>query len=304
MSIEKRKKELNKRDRLLFSQKVACPFFLPLIYSGNNCYYRKNRIKWSKIFFEKLFMKKIKNRWITVPLCALSIMLFPALAKADFLIKSVRNTEEITLLGMAQPAKTEQGQTWIAKNKFRLDMGEHSKIIRPDLNKIYIIDHFQNTYSDIDIPVDLGKLFPPEAQQMLQMTQVTASVSDSGEAKKIKTWKCNKFLVEVIISIMGINGALNIEMWTSKDLKIDLDTYSRFYMEALLLNPLFKGVSKEFQKLEGYPVLTRFSMMMMGGEMKYLEEVTSIEKKSAPEGTYDLPQGYVKTTYNPLPWLK
>ena len=44
--------------------------------------------------------------------------------------------------------------------------------------------------------------------------------------------------------------------------------------------------------------------LMMGGEIQYREEVTSVEKKSAPAGTYDLPQGYVKTTYNPLPWLK
>ena len=207
-------------------------------------------------------------------------------------------------MGMTQPAKTEMGQTWIAKNKFRINMGEHSKIIRPDLKKIYIIDHSQNTYSEIDLPVDLEKLLPPEAQQILQMTQVTASVTDSGEAQKIKTWNCKKFMVEVIISVMGMNGALNIEMWTSKDLRMNLDVYSRFYMDTLLLNPLFKGVSEEFQKLEGYPVLTRFSMTMMGGEIQYLEEVTSVEKKSAPAGTYDLPQGYVKTTYNPLPWLK
>jgi len=249
-------------------------------------------------------MRKKINPRITVALFVLSIMLFPALAKTDFLIKSVRNTEEVTIMGMTQPAITEQGQTWIAKNKFRLDMGEHSKIIRPDLKKIYIIDHSQNTYSEIDIPVDLEKLLPPEAQQILQMTQVTANISDSGEAQKIKTWNCKKFLVEVIISVMGMNGALNIEMWTSKDLRINLDMYSRFYMETLLLNPLFKGVSEEFQKLEGYPVLTRFSMTMMGGEIKYQEEVTSVEKKSAPAGTYDLPQGYVKTAYNPLPWLK
>ena len=249
-------------------------------------------------------MRKKINPRITVALFVLSIMLFPALAKTDFLIKSVRNTEEVTIMGMTQPAITEQGQTWIAKNKFRLDMGEHSKIIRPDLKKIYIIDHSQNTYSEIDIPVDLEKLLPPEAQQILQMTQVTANISDSGEAQKIKTWNCKKFLVEVIVSVMGMNGALNIEMWTSKDLRINLDMYSRFYMETLLLNPLFKGVSEEFQKLEGYPVLTRFSMTMMGGEIKYQEEVTSVEKKSAPAGTYDLPQGYVKTAYNPLPWLK
>jgi len=47
-------------------------------------------------------MRKKINPWILIPLFALSIMLFPALAKADFFIKSVRNTEEVTIMGMAQ----------------------------------------------------------------------------------------------------------------------------------------------------------------------------------------------------------
>ena len=63
---------------------------------------------------------------------------------------------------------------------------------------------------------------------------------------------------------------------------------------------MFKGFTEEFKKMEGYPVLTLVSMKMMGTETKSKEEVISVEKKDAPAGTYDLPEGYTKATYNPF----
>jgi hypothetical protein len=43
------------------------------------------------------------------------------------------------------------------------------------------------------------------------------------------------------------------------------------------------------------------TMNMMGSEMKSREEVISVEKMDAPEGTYDIPEGYTQSeTYNPF----
>jgi len=66
------------------------------------------------------------------------------------------------------------------------------------------------------------------------------------------------------------------------------------------MNPMLKGLIEEFKKIEGYPVLTKVSMNIMGSETKSQEQVLSVEKKDAPAGTYDLPQGYTKTAYNPF----
>ncbi|MFQ6039076.1 MAG: DUF4412 domain-containing protein, partial [Candidatus Aminicenantales bacterium] len=93
---------------------------------------------------------------------------------------------------------------------------------------------------------------------------------------------------------------ITLVLWTSKDLGIDADMYKKFYTETLSLNPMFKGFVEEFTKMEGYPVRTEFTMSMMGAEQKYWEEVVSVEKSQPPEGTYDLPEGYTKTAYNPF----
>jgi hypothetical protein len=91
---------------------------------------------------------------IIASLFAFYLLLSPNLAEADIIIKKSKFTES-TAMGQPQPAKYEEGITWIAKNKMREDMAESSIIIRLDLNKIYTIDHSAKTYSEIDLPVEL-----------------------------------------------------------------------------------------------------------------------------------------------------
>jgi len=79
-----------------------------------------------------------------------------------------------------------------------------------------------------------------------------------------------------------------------------LNEFRELYTKMLAANPMFKEFIQDFEKIEGYPVLTEFSMDMMGTAQKYTEEVVSVEKTSAPAGTYELPEGYTKTTYNPF----
>jgi hypothetical protein len=243
-------------------------------------------------------MKKIFG--IVISLFALALFLSPTLAKADIFITKTKHTDEVVMMGQVQPAKDEQGISWMANDKMREDMGDISTIARLDLNKIYYINTKDKTYSEIDLPVDFEKILPAEATQYLQMMQVSATVTDTGETQKIKEWNCKKYLAEISISMMGMTMPMTMEIWTSKDLGIDLDIYKKFRSETILLNPMFKGLTEEFQKTEGYPVLTKMSMTMMGAETKSQEQVLSVEKKDAPLGTYDLPQGYTKTAFNPF----
>lgn len=245
-------------------------------------------------------MTKKKTLLIVASLFAFVLLLSPILAKGDVLVKKTTHTDEVTMMGQTKPAKDEQGVIWMTKDKMREDTGLNSTIIRLDLNRIFMIDNSAKTYSEIELPVDLEKALPPEAKQMLQMMQVTATVTDTGETQQIRGWNCKKYLAEITFSMMGMNIPTKMEMWTTKDVDIDLDLYKKFSNETLLLNMIPKESTAEFQKMEGFPVLTKTSQTMMGTETKSQEEVISVEKKDAPAGTYDLPQGLTKVPYNPF----
>ncbi len=231
-----------------------------------------------------------------------SLLLSPTQAKADFLIKKKRHTDEVKIMGQTQPAKDEEGATWLGRDKMREDEGQSkSTIVRFDLKKILVLEHDKKQYAEIDLPVDFEKVLPPQAKQMMQMMNVTAKVTETEETQTLNEWGCKKYLVEIGISMMGMEMPMKMEMWVTKDLGIDLDQYEQFYSEMLSLQPMFKDFTEEFKKIDGYPVKTQMTMSMMGTETNSLEEVISVEEMDAPAGTYDIPEGYTKTeTYNPF----
>jgi hypothetical protein len=245
-------------------------------------------------------MKKSPILVILTLLFVFSLFFTPSHAQADQVIKAKRHSDAFSMMGQSQPAKDEEVTTWLTKNKMRRDEGDTTTIVRYDLNKIYWIDNAKKTYSELDLPLDMETMLPPQAKQMLDQMEVTSSVTDTGETKTINNWNCKKYLVEIGVSMMGMNMPIKMDFWTSKDLGIDEDMYKKFYAETLSLNPMFKDMVEEFKKIEGYPVRTDFTMNIMGNEQHYWEEVASVEKMDAPAGTYDLPEGYTKTEFNPF----
>lgn len=245
----------------------------------------------------------MKKSTIVVSLTILfmfSLVFTAPYAQADQVIKAKRHTDAFSMMGQSQPAKDEEVTTWLSKDKMRRDEGDTMTLVRYDMNKIYLINHPKKAYSEIDLPLDMETVLPPEAKQMLDQIEVSSSVTDTGETKTINNWQCKKYLVEIAVSMMGMSMPITMDFWTSKDLGIDEDLYKKFYAETLSLNPMFQDMVDEFKKIEGYPVRTEFSMNMMGSEQKNWEEVVSVEKMSAPAGTYDLPEGYTKTEFNPF----
>lgn len=237
---------------------------------------------------------------IPVFLFMIALVMSPSVLKADHVIKGKKHTDAFSMMGQSQPAKDEETTTWLGKDKMLRDEGEITTLIRLDKNKMYLINHSDKTYSEMDLPLDMEAALPPEAKQMMSSMDVSSKITDTGETQTINEWKCKKYLVEISVSMMGMSWPIKMEMWTSDDLGIDMDQYKKLYAETLALNPMFQDFVEEFKKMEGYPVVTEFSMEMMGAEQKYREEVFSVEKIDAPAGTYELPEGYTQTAYNPF----
>ena len=243
-----------------------------------------------------------KNAFILtlVILIFFATTLSPNVAYADHVIKGKKHTDAFNMMGQSQPAKDEDTITWLGKDKMRQDVGDVTTLIRLDINKMYMINHSDKTYSEMSLPFNLEDVLPPEAKQMLDAMDISSSITDTGETQTVNDWNCKKYLVEISVSMMGMEMPIEMNMWTSKDLGVDLKEFKDLYSQILASNPMFKDFIGEFEKIDGYPVLTEFSMDMMGAQQKYKEEVVSVEKASASDGTYKLPEGYTKTDFNPF----
>ncbi|MCU0230455.1 MAG: DUF4412 domain-containing protein [Acidobacteria bacterium] len=223
--------------------------------------------------------------------------LFAAPALADTLITSKSHSDSI----MGQPARDETTTMWIGKDRMARSGTDSSIIIRADQKKLYMIDPQDKTYSELDLPIDLAKYFPPEMQAqigaMMQQMKMTAKVTPTDQTKKIGNWNTKLYKAE-IANAMGMK--MDIDMWVTKEISIDYAAYKDLANSLQGLQMGFEDVAKEMAKIDGISVLTENTMNIMGNTMKTREEIVSAESKPAPAGTYDVPAGLTKETFNPM----
>jgi hypothetical protein len=259
----------------------------------------------------------MKNKRIpyTLAIAALVFFVFAtAQARADIYMKQKTHTGALTVMGQTQPEKDEIMVFWLGENKARTDQetGNTSSILLGEKKILYMIDHNKKTYAEM--PLDLDKMFdeaagaaagddPEMAEAKKKMPAfmknlmkgamggMSAKVTETGETKKIGSWNCRKYLIEME---MGMAGKTNSEAWATEDLKIDYGLYFTSANAMLASQPGFDKIIKEMQKVKGVIVYSTAKVSVMGSDVTSTTELLECSDKSAPAGNYDIPAGYKK----------
>ena len=223
---------------------------------------------------------------------------------ADYVITTAKHTDA-TKGGMpgtppAQPAKDSTSITWIGKDHMRIEDGSNVTIVRADLKRVFMIDTKAQTYSTIDLPVDLKKYIPAEYAPMVEqmMGQVKVTVTPTAETKKIKDWNATKYTV---VTVLPMGGSITQDVWATKDIALDAALWRDMMGTLQTLNPMGgSAMAAEMKKIEGVQIVMERTQTMMGSELKSKDEVTSIEQKEPAEGLYDVPKDFKEKPYDPM----
>jgi len=234
-------------------------------------------------------------------------VIVPLAVQADVYIKQKNHTDGFSIMGQSQPAKDDMFVTWMGKDMARMDHGEDSSIIiRMDKKVMYMISHAEMKYTEMPIDSksdifssaiaasDLSDEEQAEAKKMMagfaKMMKPKVTVTATGETQKIKNWNCKKY--NMTMSMMG--ATTKSETWASEDIKIDYELYRSLTFSLLGQTQGVEDMMKEMEKIKGIVVLSTGSMSMMGTDVKSTQELLEVSEKSAPGGTYDIPEGYKK----------
>jgi hypothetical protein len=230
-----------------------------------------------------------------VLLAILAVALVAGIAAADTKIVQQHHTDAFTMMNKQQPAKDEQNTIWIGDGRLRSDQAKSSFIVRADLKKMYMVNNEAKEYYTIDLPLDMKKLMPPGmADQMAQMMKMDAKVTPTEETKKIGEWTARRFDVAISSAMMQ----MKMQVWASKDLKLDYGKFNTLFENIQLLSPGMDAMVQEMRKIDGYQVASETTMTMMGNNVKMTETTLSVEDGAAPAGTYDPPAGYAEKPFD------
>lgn len=241
--------------------------------------------------------------WLVVAVC----IIVPLSMQADIFIKQKNHTDGYSMMGQTQPARDDIFSTWMGKDMARMDHGEDTSIIiRLDKNLMYMINHADMEYTEIPVDSkegiltsalagsDLSSEEQAEAKKMMAkfsgMMKPDVKVTETSESKKIKDWNCRKY--DMKMSMMGMTT--NSEVWATEEVKIDFELYRSLAFSLMGQTPGIEDMMKEMSKIKGIVVWQEGTMSVMGSDVKSTTELLEMTEKSAPAGTYEVPEGYEK----------
>jgi hypothetical protein len=257
----------------------------------------------------------MRNKRILFTLAVEALVLFvfaTVQARADIYMKQKVHTDELKVMGQTQPAKDEISVIWLGENLARMDQGAAtSSILLGEKKVLFMLDHNKKTYAEM--PLDLDKMFgeaveagagddpemaaakekmPAFMKNMMKgaMGSMSAKVTETGETKKIGSWNCRKYLIEMDMGMVKSQA----EAWATEDLKIDYSLYFTSANAMMANQPGFDKIVKEMQKVKGVIVFQTAKISVMGSEVTSTTELLECSDKSAPAGNYDVPAGYKK----------
>jgi hypothetical protein len=228
-------------------------------------------------------MKKVLILGIVVLAAAL-------LLPADIYIKTNVHTDAFEMMGQKQPAKDEVTEQWIGNNQLVNKTGD--KIMIMDMNKklMFIVNPKDKSYVETALPLDMTKLLPKEAAGMASMMKVTVKVNANGQTKKIGSWNCTGYDVDMGMMMMN----MKMKVWATTEVPFDWKSFAKMYANVSKMQFMDDAAIAEFMKINGYQVASEMSMDMMGSKMRVASQVAEITQKPAPAGTYAVPAGFTK----------
>jgi len=221
-------------------------------------------------------------------------LLSAGLAVADIKVVKQTHQDGFTIMGQTQPPEDREQTTWIGKDMMYMDQGDSATIVRVDTMKLYVINHTDQSYHVLDLPVDLSALVPPEMQPMLAMMQFDVTVTPTEEHKQVGEWNARRYDMAMTSQMFSMNST----MWVTKVAGYDPQAFNSMYVHLNSLQPGMADAVKEMSKIEGLVVEQQGAMTMMGTEVATSEKTISIDNIDAPAGTYDPPAGYTEKPFD------
>ena len=245
-----------------------------------------------------------QSKWIvlgTVITCvALAAPVF-----GDSFFKQVVHTDAFEMMGQTTPETNDTTTMWLTEGMAYSTMGDTaSMIFYLERGEICFINHEEKQYSLM--PMDLGEIIDEvleeedeEARQMAEvvkgmasaiMGSVEISVTPTEETKKIGDWDCTKYNVDLSMAMMKSKQ----ELWATEDIEVDYTMFQAVSSGMMARMPGFDKILEEMKQIKGIPVKSVATASIMGSEAVTTTELIEYAEKDAPDGIFDVPEGYKK----------
>jgi len=224
-------------------------------------------------------------------------------AQADTRIQLRFTSEPFSIQGQEVPAANETLAYWFGSEAARLDVGDWSIIVQGSAGRVVYLNHPRRTYSEHELPIsDAAAVVGPEhaalVQEMVVPPSAITDVRPRDEQGEFAGHPCRYTHIEISTSMFEAAVIDYIVDWCeTSDLAIDYRAYLALLGARGVLLHSSPWMIPVAQRLGGFPLENRTRQFGAGIDGETREVVESIEERPAPDGHYEIPEGYTKSRY-------
>jgi hypothetical protein len=219
---------------------------------------------------------------------------------ADSYLKQATHVDAFEMMGQKSPETNDTSVVWLADGKSCCLVGSNESIIYDsEEGTVFMVNHEKKEYSVVpmnlfnasgEVESDDGEL--SQTQQMAQVMagSMKVTVLPTDQTEKIGDWDTKLYNVELAILMMPSKQ----EIWATEDIKIDYAMYNAVSNGMMAQMPGFERIVEEMKKIKGIPVKTVTRTSAMGAELVTTTNLIEYAEKDAPDGIFDIPEGYKK----------
>lgn len=220
---------------------------------------------------------------------------------ADSYFKQTTHVDAFEMMGQKSPEKNDTSVVWLTDGKSCCLIGSNESIIfDSEKGSIFMVNHENKEYSSVsmnlfgagggEVESKGGEL--SQAQQMAQVMaeSMKITVTPTDQTEKIGDWDVKLYNVEIAIAMMPSRQ----DVWATEDIKIDYAMFNAVSNGMMAQLPGFEKIVEEMKQIKGIPVKTVTHTSAMGGVIVTTTKLIEYAEKDAPDGVFDIPEGYKK----------
>jgi hypothetical protein len=236
------------------------------------------------------------------------VFLVTSFLQADIYVKNMERTNAFTMMGKQQPEKVEVKEQWLTKNKFAIFTKEAKFIVDFEKKNLYAAIHKLKQYYRFPTDINretLKKFVPADIAEAITSVKLTiANVKLNTGTKKIASWNCvsHEFEMSFMIPKLNIMPKLKLKMWTTEDLPFDYkeqtlvlgNFFKNFFLDIPTVDEASLREIEELDTIKGMQVGGEVVISIFGNDITIETQCLEAAEKTAPAGTYSVPEGYQK----------
>ena len=215
-----------------------------------------------------------------------------------------RKTITETYEKIEEPPKEVSFEIWIGENRYSIHGPDISIIVNLDENLMCVVHHQNKSYFETKLPLRITDILSKKDLKFRSKFYMKASVSPSSQTKSIGEWTCKGYDARIEYGRSGMLGIPNYRSevyWATSDVPFDWISYTQKIYP--IINSIkyiyFKSESllRELSKIDGFVVASKTifpEIPNLISERVISMETVELSEKTAPVGTYSVPEGYTK----------